>query len=73
MSAGEAKDTYFFGLKPEEATMKGHATRRANEQCQYMLPALHQMLADDPRRKLLDVGCGQYDRDMPFLLLKISG
>ena len=38
--------------------MNSHASRSAENQCQYMLPTLQRMVAAKPDLKLLDVGCG---------------
>ena len=54
----EEKHEYFFGLKPDEGVVKAHASRSAENQCQYMLPTLQRMVAAKPDLKLLDVGCG---------------
>lgn len=54
----EKKARYLYGLKPHADHYKAHAIRTADENCQYMLPALHQKLAQNPKLKLLDVGCG---------------
>lgn len=54
----EEKHNYFFGLNPVTGTINSHASRSAENQCQYLLPTLRAMVQAKPALDLLDVGCG---------------
>jgi SAM-dependent methyltransferase len=54
----DRSDRYVFSMKPEPDVIKGHSTRRVEEECKYMLPAFLAKVQDQPTLKVLDVGCG---------------
>lgn len=48
----------FYSLKGDKSLTEGHGRRTAENSCQYMLPALLEKARENPKLKLLDVGCG---------------
>lgn len=46
------------GIRSEKAIISGHAARRTDIQCAYMLPTLTRMIEKKPTLRILDVGCG---------------
>lgn len=58
LEEAEQKARYLQGLKPQEDTVKGHAIRTAESECQYMLPVFKQKINQNPKLRLLDVACG---------------
>ncbi|KAK5121646.1 hypothetical protein LTR85_004818 [Meristemomyces frigidus] len=58
LEEAEQKARYLQGLKPQEDTVRGHGIRTAESECQYMLPTFKQKIAEKPKLRMLDVGCG---------------
>ncbi|KAF7194454.1 putative methyltransferase C1B3.06c [Pseudocercospora fuligena] len=54
----EKQARYAFGLNPPKSVISGHATRKASTQCAYMMPTFLSMAKENPKLKVLDVGCG---------------